>query len=749
MPHHELSPSLFVATIHSCRNAIATLLMIGSTLVAPSFSCAQQSGGSTSACGEVDVTPGPYDYRAHATTVPYSDGYVATARLLVPVSANVPAGGWPVVVYVHRLAASHLEEPGLRRRIASEGFAVWSYDVRGQGPSVGLAGNLGHPDAGCSFWGPREMQDLAEQLDFIASISPGSSLPTTLDAARLAVIGPSQGGAHAWSAAALAGQTLNLPGRSAVVMRRPLCVASIDYVADSPRDWLRGGLMWSRWFVDGFCDDFDPANPAAFLYRRDEPFYTAVRSAFLAQDAGVLLAQWSAEGRDVSMSQQQSDVPVFYSHAYHDDIDSPLIGLQALQALAPSVGRHVQLSTIGHGTPGNVPERRLRDRELVRWLRRFLLSEPNGIDAGPAYEMAELPLAEADRQNPCYPWGHVQSDDPLAPTQLTRLHLLTGGQLGAVPSATSSMSRVQHDISGTRFDPEWYLEDANHRTVASILGAAPLSEVEYATSPMAAEMALVAASTLRLRLTPQQQDWMLAALLSIDVPASAGNPAERVMLSSWAVRKDDSQPGVAEDVELQLPPVHARVPQGARLVLTLRNHWLREAPMTRRFELVPMFDPFTVDVSEGGVGGSSWIDLPLEVPAPSLACDQQYLDVAAPTPIQLHVRGGDALRNQLYFITMSASGRWPGTNYLNSTLPLNSDFMSVFVAGSVNQPPLHRFCDFLSSFSGESTATLDFSLLPPLPPNLYGRRLTLAAFVWDHYAPPSGRASNAVDLELR
>ena len=89
-------------------------------------------------------------------TVTYSDGYVTDGNLLVP-DVPPPPCGWPLVVYVHRLGASRLEDPVFREFLVSRGYAMWTYDVRGQASGLFLhPTNATHPERGTTLWGPTE-----------------------------------------------------------------------------------------------------------------------------------------------------------------------------------------------------------------------------------------------------------------------------------------------------------------------------------------------------------------------------------------------------------------------------------------------------------------------------------------------------------------------------------------------------------------------------------------------------------------
>ena len=673
-------------------------------------------------------------------TVTYSDGYVVDGNLMVP-DVPPPSCGWPLVVYVHRLGANRLEDPVFRGLIASRGYALWCYDVRGHGSGLFLyPSNATHPNRGSTFWGPVERYDLAEQIQFVAAEPSWQGL---VDATRVAVIGPSQGAGHAWAAAALSGQVISVPGRDPITMPLIRAVVPTSYVADAVSGWLKDDHLWSMWLVNNIADDSFHSN-----FEFDQNMWATAAAAFRSQDSSSLMTAWSTEQRSLATALQASTVPVLYTQAYHDLIDSPLSSLQILEA--KPVPLRVLLSTVGHNTPPNDTELAYRNQVTLRWLHRWLWDEHNAIEFERPYVLSELPLDSAERNATTHLWSRQHGESPLSPSSTTRFYLYDNGSLESLaPTAPMSSAVIDHQVTDPTFTPASFLADVSKRTTAGVLAASPLSEHEYATAPFTAETSVVAAPTVHLRVTPQHADWMVAALLSVQLPAAAPYNGERVMLSSLGLRRQNSVPGTPEVLEFQMSPVATRLPPGSQMVLTLRNHWLRESPMWQRFEVAPLFTPFQIEIDHGDEFSGSWVDLALTEPAPVLVCGQQSLDLATMPPLELTLRGGLARAGKSYFVSMSGSGQVPGMSYFGQNLPINLDWLTVFVAGAFAQPQLAGFIGTLDSVNAESVATLDLSSMAPLDPILRGFRITFAGFVWDTNSGHVGSASNPVDVFLR
>lgn len=672
----------------------------------------------------------------HATVVDlvvpvmYSDGYQTFASMIRP-AGTPPTCGWPLVVHVHPLGQSRGFDLALQTMLAGQGYAVWSYDVRGQGQSV--SANVGHPQSGSTLWGPIERCDLAEQLQFVATSPLYAGI---VDASRIAVLGSSQGGAHAWTAAAWSGQTVVVPGRPPIVFPPIACVAPTDFVADSVEDWLRGGQLFSTWFVEAIAGSY-PGLPF------DPVFLQTCRSAFVAQDPAGLLASFAAEGRPLGARLATSTVPVLYAHAYLDLVDNPLSAIVRLESMPGP--RRALLGTIGHSVAENVGERSFRQSLILRWLQRWLWGEANEVELESAFVLPELPLRQVDRDDPLHRWSRSHRAAIVTPATATRLWLHDDLALRDVAPATPQTDAVVQqtiDPLATSFTPQDYLNQAAVRDIVNVLAACPLQERVYSfTAP--AECQIAASPTWHAHVVPQQASWMLAALLTVQ-PAEPG--ADEVLVASQAVSSSTSVMGVAETHDVRLPPIAMRIPAGATIRLRVRNLWLRELPMPHTLEVAPLFHDFRVDLVHGDPAGC-WLDLPLEPVAPRLVVDHTWLELGAPVPIAGTVRGGAARAGLPYFATVGLSGQVPSVTYLNDVVPIDGDWLVVHSAASSEAPIFTGFLGFLDA-AGEATCGFDLTGIV-LPQALNGYRLTFCAFVWDGPWASTGAASNPCDVMLR
>ncbi|MHC4077940.1 MAG: glycoside hydrolase family 18 protein [Planctomycetota bacterium] len=130
---------------------------------------------------------------------------------------------------------------------------------------------------------------------------------------------------------------------------------------------------------------------------------------------------------------------------------------------------------------------------------------------------------------------------------------------------------------------------------------------------------------------------------------------------------------------------------------------------------------------------------------PSLVAATREISVSNPARLTLSLRAGSKRAGRLYYMVASASGRHPGLVLPGDTLPLNPDpvfDVSIALAGSKLFPNSLGQLDP----NGAASPGVDASGLKPLPKDLIGRHMTLAAWVLRPKAGLTGEATNAVDV---
>ncbi len=667
----------------------------------------------------------------HTLSVPvvYSDGYSSNASLLLP-DGPAPSCGWPLVVYVHWLGGTRFEELPLQLLIAGQGYAVWSYDVRGQGETV-LA-NAGHPNGGSTLWGPIERHDLAEQVDYVANELTWQGI---IDPTRLGVIGSSQGGGHAWAAAALSGELLTTPGRTSMTFPIVRCVLPRDLVANPTDDWLRHGELFSSWWVEAITGSY-AALPL------DPTLVQDARTAFITQDPASLQAAWLAEGRDLAGRLGVTTVPVFYSHAYFDTVSGPMSALRQLELMPGSV--RSMLGTLGHGVPSNDLERAANENLTLRWLHRYLWDDANEVELEPPHRLSMLPLDATERDDPSFAWNRTTAHDLTPATLADRFYLHDGFEMSlSLPTGPQSAAAIVQaiDPQATSFNPADYFDQPSVRTIANVLAACPLDEKVWVMI-LQEDQQLLRSPAVHLKIVPDAASWMLAVSLTVE-PIGG----DEVLLASDVIASRNSVVGIVEQHDLRLPPISAHLPAGATIRLRLRNLWLDEFPMQQRLAVAPLFTDFGLDILMGAPPASSWLELPLQPLSAKLIVDRRAIDLTTAPQVTATIRGGAAHSGDPYFVAVGISGIVPATSYLGEVVPLDGDWLTVASAGS----SAVYYTGFLGMLdgNGETSCALDYSSVAPLPQILNGYQLTMAAFIWDYAWAPTGESTNACEIMLR
>jgi len=660
--------------------------------------------------------------------VTYSDDYVTFGSLLTP-DHPAPAGGWPVVVFVHPMGASRGFDVEFQMIVASQGYAVWSYDVRAQGQAA--LSNVGHANAGSTVWGSAERLDLAEQITFLAE---SAMFAGVVYASRVAVVGHSQGAGHAWFAAALSEKQVSAPGRPSLVFPEVACVAAFGLVADPIDDWLRGGSLFSSWLVSAI----DPNFTAVPMH---EGFIEQARAAFLNQDPVSLHASLQVGHHPELPSLAQSVVPVLYSHAYRDLVNNCLSGIETLEEREGL--RRVLLGGVGHNVPLNVPELRFRRATTLRWFHRYLWEEMNDVDLEVENVLHRLPETKIVANNTQRGWARTPVADLRPADDAKKLFLHGDRGLTDEPPRTPGTASVEQVLQPTAagFSPALYLNDPAVRELGNVLTACPLHDLVYERR-ITSEQQMSRSGLLHLTVVPHQPAWQLTATLTLQY----GHMSHEVVLATNTLGSRTSRSMVPEVHELRLPPIAVRLPVGAIVRLHVRNLALRESPMLLGLDVVPMFEDFRVDILEGPEEDyASWLELPLEPVSVELVADRALMTITEPMPITLKVHGGAARAHHVYIGMVGMSGQSPSTPYYGTLLPVEFDPLVAQTLGSTKGMLMGGIGPL--NAQGSASMHFDMSGMPVLGLLQNGNQLTFGAFVWD-FSGHSGDASNAWDIYL-
>ncbi len=664
-----------------------------------------------------------------AQRVTYVDGLQTLSRLIVP-QFPVPSCGWPLVVYVHMLGATHTLDEAWQKELASHGFAVWAYDVRGQG-----AAEILNPKDGTTLYGALERYDLAEQIGFARTLHPG-----LVSASRVAVIGDSQGGIHAWFAAGQSGRPLSVKGRGTITFPVIDAVVPADYVAEPLDHRVRGGTLFSRYFVDLML------SWQAGQFHLDSVLQNLVLTHFEAQDPVALVRDLSFDpARLTAKDLKVTSVPILHFHAWHDAISGPKSTLDLLSTIPQTTPFRAVLSPHGpHQSVDNTFERNFRHALSLRWLDHFLWDVQNNVESEARYVDAELPLDDVVRKDPKALFGHAFHDLRLAKDIRNERYFLTdSGFLVPQEPATGVPTTIVHKVAAG-YTPKAYVSSQAERALATVLSNIPLSEQRFRLPPLSQDAEISGSAALSLSLRSDASAYTVAAALFARLPGAASEQ----MLSSWGVGILSATPGQVDRVAFELSPILTQLPAGTELSLSVRNHWLDAAPHHPELATLPMFSDSTLSLGHGAGVDASWLELPFRVPRIKLVSQDSVLDFQQTSPIDFELRGGTHEQGRPYIVAMSLSGQQPGIVMPGGILPVRMDPATIVFVQAIGGSEFTNFFGLLDA-KGEASLRLDFSAFQPLPAGLYGQKLSLAAWVYRSAVDLSGRSSNPVDLEIR
>ncbi len=438
-----------------------------------------------------------------------NDGVRLDSSIYTPTRAQ-PADGWPTILLIHGHGDAGNKTSMAERalRYVQRGYLVVAYSVRGQGCSEGLTFHLG----------PRELFDLQDVIQWIFD-----ELPVHPD--KLAVCGSSQGGWHAYMAAA------HHPQVATVVPE--------NIVTDLGEFAVRNGCL-TRWF-----------------------FLRTMRRRIMSAGLQELARQWAAAGEWERLQEwvrptsprlflNRIRCPVFILHGWHD------MGMPPNEVLAMFDGLQVpkKLYLGGGGHEGQDTADVAEERAVLvdRWLDHWLLGAENGI-------MDEPPITYIQRPD----WtSKTATSIPAAHATQQQLFLHVDGSLQATPPAGAA---THANINNVIRDPAYTLQAALLDDMAGVAAAVDRETVTFTGAPLAADAELLGA--------PQATFFLLASHAALQLHAELYDLSPRgeaTLISRGHFGTRRAVPGQHVTVTIDCRAIAYRVAAGHRLRLVVSNY---------------------------------------------------------------------------------------------------------------------------------------------------------------------------------
>lgn len=650
-----------------------------------------------------------------AQLITFSDGYKTLADFYYP---RVAAGrcGWPVVVFVHGLTANRSSATEAIN-LARKGYLAIAYDVRGQG-----AGRTLNPTRGSKLWALDEWIDLAEIIE-----QAETRFGALMDADRVGVFGDSQGGAHAWAAAAYSERKLPTNTRRTTAFPKIACVVP-RFFAPSLVDVMTPGKVAFHWHLAGLA-----YTTGSNVLRLDKD-YRAKLTEFLKNDDPEGLARYLATvpGKAFNTELQQSKVPMLAIDSWRDPWTDTREITELFSKLPQETPRRLYLTTGMHGTPPNLNQSKRQIALTQSWFDRFLKNGAEVVERGPTLLFASIPADGKEYAESKSIWQHRASSSwPPIDVRSVRYYLRANQRLSrSEPTSQEAPELIQHAVA-TGFDAKAYHNLSGK--VSSVLAKIPLSDFSYETDPLTEAAEYTGSPVVRLSVTPRQSVSAIAARL---LAVSPSDETQLLTTGSSTVR------GVRpQQLQIELAPVAVIVPKGYKLRLELRNHDIIRPLNADSFAKLPVFESYEISIRHDKTD-QSWLTLPkrrfVQI---DFSAERDTISTLTPQPLRLSVRSAPSWAGSIYLIAASMTGQGPVQRLPSgSEMWLTTDTATMEFTAAINNAVLSGFAGNLDN-RGEATATLDLGHITPLPKQLAGLNLHFVPLLYNqarswHAGPP-------------
>ncbi len=661
---------------------------------------------------------GEIEYAASNANGPITwvDGVQTEIDLYYPVAVPPPTG-WPAVLAVHGGQGTRKNPTiqGRCKRLTAMGYVCLAYDARGDGATVVL-----NPVGFAATEGDK-IRDMADAFQQAPLLLPAG---VTMDGARLAVTGESQGGRHSYRAAAWSGLALPLP--FGAVTHMPVIGAIAPRVAPlSPADdVVQQGILMN---AEVACNIYLQGQPT-------DPQYVAL----LAEDYAAIYALRAADPLQHYLpGVLASTVPILIGNVWTDAKHALAPTVDALAQLPVTIPHRVVWSANGHSTPKNQVEELFTDDLIRRWFDRFLKGIANNVEHEPFAEVAVQPADPLRHADPDSAWGHalVPAWPPSGTTTAVR-YLRGGARLGRnAPGAVEVGPTLQHRVLNGYSVASFCADD---RVPNKVLPNLPLVSASFTDAVANDDVEVLGRPRVIAEVDASSGDFYVqAALFDVDPSGS-----ERfVCAGSSGVRG-----GAAgrHALTIELDDTAYVLPAGHRLQVKLENLPLHRPPSQNFFRWVPCFTDSDVTlVIEPAVAPRLEVPVPVQ---PHALLSPRIAAVSAASGVMhpMLLEAGSTRANRPYLALMSASGYSPGFALGATPVPLNPDAWTAFAALVPNTAPFVAFGG-LTDARGQAPPSFAVGL-HPVAPALAGLRF---AFTVVGLGPQGWWASAPSELTIR
>ncbi|HEX2787681.1 MAG TPA: alpha/beta fold hydrolase [Ignavibacteria bacterium] len=274
-----------------------------------------------------------------------SDGVKLDCSIYKPV-ADVPANGWPVIIYCHGFGKSKRDVAELARSQAAFGYLTFIYSMRGQGRSKGESHLISRV----------EMEDLQELVAAIKKRKDASD-------DNVAITGSSQGGI--------------IPFMASCYGMKVRCIISDLGSPTFASSWIQNGsirmsLLWSLSYSDNVVRYDDDVQEFRKIILDNDP-----------DDVRDFLEEF-LENRDFSKEVINNQNPIMFSNSWKD-VYFNSNGIIKTLSSSNKYNKFYFGAIKGHSSDTNLSETEYHNEMISKWIRYWLFSENNGVADTPKY----------------------------------------------------------------------------------------------------------------------------------------------------------------------------------------------------------------------------------------------------------------------------------------------------------------------------------------------------------------------------
>ena len=460
-----------------------------------------------------------------------NDGVKLDASVFTP-EGELPEGGWPGILLIHGHgdAGNKTSMFGRAKRYADRGYLTVSYSVRGQGDSEGL---VSHMNA-------RELFDLQDVISWVLGELP-------IHADKLGVCGSTQGGWHAYMAAAHCPQV-------ATIVPENMSVDIADFA-------VHNGCL-AKWF-----------------------FTRTMRRRILTSGLQEIARQWALSGDWFRIREwvnptspvlytDRIKCPIFIVHGWHDVGMPPNKTFEMFARIqAP---KKMYVGGGGHDGLDSAAAQRVRTDLVDRWLDHWLKGEDTGIMDEPAIMYTQRPG-----------WDHVEEDIfPPAGVETRALYLSANEPEQAVPDKPDETfeilrpqpvralsdeapggASIHSNITNRPMNPDYGLADALNDDMAGVADALAREVIGFASASVDKGMEIVGSPVAKLFAMPNRPQFQVVVDL-YDVSPEG----ERSLITRGQFGTCTAEPGQHLTAEIEMRTIGYAVEAGHHLFLEVSNY---------------------------------------------------------------------------------------------------------------------------------------------------------------------------------